>query len=65
MEDALTFAYAILKSIESRIQLTQENILHGSPQNMESYKQLVGELTGLEFTQQEVKDQLERMEKEE
>ena len=62
MEDSLTFAYNLLKAIESRITLTEENILHGSPSTMERYKQLVGELSGLHFAQQEIRDHLEKME---
>ena len=65
MEDTLSFAYGILKTVESSITLTQENILHGSPSTMEAYKQLVGELEGLEYAEREIKDRLEKMEKEE
>tara|TARA_R100001086_G_scaffold41031_1_gene18005 strand:+ start:131 stop:325 length:195 start_codon:yes stop_codon:yes gene_type:complete len=64
MADPTTFAYNILKAIQSRAELTKDAILHGSPQNMESYKELVGELKGLEFAEQEIKDYLEKSEKE-
>ena len=64
MADPTTFAYNIFKAIQSRAELTKDAILHGSPQNMESYKELVGELKGLEFAEQEIKDYLEKSEKE-
>ena len=64
MADPTTFAYCLLKAIQERISLTQEAILQGGPKNMESYKQLVGELQGLEFAEREVKDQLEKTEDE-
>jgi predicted nucleic acid-binding Zn-ribbon protein len=64
MADPTTFAYSLLKAIQERISLTQEAILQGGPKNMESYKQLVGELQGLEFAEREVKDQLEKTEDE-
>ena len=59
-----TFAYSLLKSIQGRIELTQNAILHGSPKDMESYRQLVGELNGLEFAEQEIKDLLQSSEEE-
>tara|TARA_R100000234_G_scaffold119761_2_gene103635 strand:+ start:730 stop:927 length:198 start_codon:yes stop_codon:yes gene_type:complete len=65
MEDTLSFAYGILKTVESRITLTEENILQGAPLDMESYKQLVGELEGLQYAKREIKDRLDRLEKEE
>ena len=58
MADPVTFAYSVLRAIQDRIKLTEHAILHGSPKNMESYRQLVGELSGLEFAEQEVKDTL-------
>ena len=64
MADPTTFAYSLLKAIQERISLTQEAILQGSPKSMETYKQLVGELQGLEFAEREVKDQLEKTEDE-
>jgi predicted nucleic acid-binding Zn-ribbon protein len=62
--DPTTFAYAVLKAIQDRIKLTQEAILQGGVKDMESYRQLVGELKGLEFSEQEVKDALQESEKE-
>ena len=53
-----------MKAIQERISLTQEAILQGGPKNMESYKQLVGELQGLEFSEREIKDQLQKTEDE-
>ena len=64
MADPTTFAYSILKSIQGRIELTQDSILHGSPKDMESYRQLIGELKGLEFAEQEIKDLLQSSEDE-
>jgi|TARA_Y100000310_G_scaffold218058_1_gene219199 hypothetical protein len=64
MADPTTFAYSVLKAIQSRIELTQDSILHGSPRDMESYKQLIGELKGLEFAEQEIKDLLQSSEEE-
>jgi len=62
MADPTTFAYSLLKAIQERISLTQEAILQGGPKNMESYKQLVGELQGLEFCEREIRDQLQKTE---
>ena len=64
MADPTTFAYVVLEAVQDRIKLTEEAILQGSPKNMESYRQLVGELTGLEFSEQEVKDALQSWEEE-
>ena len=64
MADPTTFAYNLLRAIESRIELTQNAILQGSPKDMESYRQLVGELQGLEFTEREIKDLLQSTEDE-
>ena len=64
MSDPTTFAYRLLRSIEGRIELTQNAILRGSIKNMESYKYLVGELAGLEFTEREIKDLLQSSEEE-
>jgi|TARA_B110000285_G_scaffold33383_2_gene34993 hypothetical protein len=64
MADPTTFAYNLLRAIESRIELTQDAILHGSPKDMESYMHLVGELQGLEFSQREIKDLLQTTEEE-
>ena len=64
MADPTTFAYSLLKSIQGRIELTKDAILHGSPKDMESYKQLVGELSGLEFAEQEIKELLQSSEEE-
>jgi hypothetical protein len=62
--DPTTFAYAVLKAVQERIKLTEEAILQGSPKNMESYRQLVGEINGLAFAEQEVKDALQSWEEE-
>jgi hypothetical protein len=64
MSDPTTFAYSILKAIQSRIELTQTAILQGGPRNLEEYKQLVGELKGLEFCEQEIRDILQSSEEE-
>jgi hypothetical protein len=53
-----------LKAVQDRIKLTEEAILQGNPKSMESYKQLVGELSGLGFAEQEVKDALQSWEEE-
>ena len=65
MEDALSFAYAVLKAIEGRIELTEQNILQSAPDNMEKYRQLVGELEGLQYARTEIRERLDRLEKEE
>tara|TARA_Y100001951_G_scaffold11454_1_gene7342 strand:- start:335 stop:529 length:195 start_codon:yes stop_codon:yes gene_type:complete len=64
LADPTTFAYAVLKAVQDRIKLTEEAILQGNPKNMESYRQLVGELNGLAFAEQEVKDALQSWEEE-
>jgi|TARA_R100000781_G_scaffold70898_1_gene44435 hypothetical protein len=64
MSDPTTFAYNVLKSIQSRAELTKDAILHGQPQDLEAYKELVGELKGLEYAEQEIKDFLDKQEKE-
>ena len=64
MADPTTFAYSVLKALQDRIKLTEEAILQSGPKDMESYKQLVGELKGLEFAEQEVKELLHSSEDE-
>ena len=64
MADPTTFAYSVLKAIQGRIDRTQDSILHGSPKDMEAYRQLIGELRGLEFAEQEIKDLLQSSEEE-
>jgi hypothetical protein len=64
LADPTTFAYSVLKALQDRIKLTEEAILQGGPKDMESYKQLVGELKGLEFAEQEVKELLHSSEDE-
>ncbi len=59
-----TFAYSILKAIQGRIELTKDAILHGTPKDMEAYRQLTGELKGLQFAEQEIKDLLQSSEDE-
>ena len=61
--DSLNFAYAILKGIQARIALTEQALLGGTPKNMEEYRQLTGEIKGLQFAEREVKDALDRNEK--
>ena len=60
MADPVTFAYSLLRAIQERIKLTQDAILHGAPKDMETYRQLIGELSGLEFAEQEIKDALQK-----
>jgi hypothetical protein len=57
--DPVTFAYSVQRSIRERIKLTEDAILHGTPKDMEMYRQLVGELTGLEFAEQEIIEALQ------
>ena len=64
MADPPTVAYSVLTALQDRIKLTEEAILQGGPKDMESYKQLVGELKGLEFAEQEVKELLHSSEDE-
>ena len=61
--DPLNFAYAVLKGIQERIALTEQALLGGTPKNMEEYRQLTGEIKGLQFAEREVKDALDRNEK--
>ena len=61
--DSLNFAYAILKGIQERIALTEQALLGGTPKNMEEYRQLTGEIKGLQFAEREVKDALDKNEK--
>ena len=61
--DSLNFAYAILKAVQERIALTEQALLGGTPKNMEEYRQLTGEIKGLQFAEREVKDALDRNEK--
>jgi len=61
--DPLNFAYAILKALQERIELTEQALLGGTPKNMEEYRQLTGEIKGLQFAEREVKDALDRNEK--
>ncbi len=63
--DPVSFAYATLKAIQQRKELTEQAILDGGPQNMEDYRQLTGELKGLQFAEREIKDALDKYEKEE
>ena len=60
MADPSTFAYNILKAIQERIELTKDAIVHGTAKDIEAYRELVGELRGLEFSEQEIKDYLEK-----
>jgi|TARA_R110000787_G_scaffold1772_7_gene7552 hypothetical protein len=64
MVDPTTFAYAVLKAIQERISLTQAAILQGSPRDFLEYRDLTGELRGLEFSEQEIKDALHSSEEE-
>mgnify|MGYP006196998069 FL=1 len=57
-----TFAYNVLKSIQDRANITKDAILHGRPRDLEAYRELVGELKGLEYAEQEIKDYLEKQE---
>tara|TARA_R110002153_G_scaffold74963_2_gene194437 strand:+ start:320 stop:523 length:204 start_codon:yes stop_codon:yes gene_type:complete len=61
--DSLNFAYTVLKAIQERIALTEQALLGGTPKNMEEYRQLTGEIKGLQFAEREVKDALDRNEK--
>ncbi|HIC52064.1 MAG TPA: hypothetical protein EYO96_05335 [Candidatus Marinimicrobia bacterium] len=64
MADPTTFAYVVLKAIQDRIMLTQAAILQGRPKDFMDYCDLTGELRGLEFAEQEVKDALQSSEEE-
>ncbi len=63
--DPLNFAYSVLKALQQRIELTEQAILAGSPKTLEEYRQLTGELKGLQFAEQEIKEALDKNEKEE
>ena len=54
MADPTTFAYNILKAIQERIELTKDAIVHRTAKDIEAYRELVGELRGLEFSEQEI-----------
>ena len=60
--DSTNFAYAILKKIQQRIEPTKDSLTGGSFKTMEEYKQVVGELKGLQVAEREIKDQLESKE---
>ena len=62
MADPTTFAYNVLKSIQDRANITKDAILHGRPRDLEAYRELVGELKGLEYAEQEMKDHVEKQE---
>ena len=64
MADPTTFAYSLLKAIRGRIELTKDSILQGTPKDMESFRQLTGELRGLEFAEREITDLLQSTEEE-
>ena len=64
MADPPTFAYVVLRAIQDRITLTQDAILRGSPKDFMEYCDLTGELRGLEFAEQEIKDALQSSEEE-
>jgi hypothetical protein len=64
MADPTTFAYVVLKAIQDRIMLTQAAILQGRPKDFMEYRDLTGELRGLEFSEQEIKDALHSSEEE-
>ena len=60
--DSTNFAYAVLKKIQQRIELTKDSLTGGCFKTMEEYKQVVGELKGLQVAEREIKDQLESKE---
>ena len=60
--DSTNFAYAVLKKIQQRRELTKDSLTGGSFKTMEEYKQVVGELKGLQVAEREIKDQLESKE---
>ena len=64
MADPTTFAYLMLKRVQERITLTQEAIIHGTAKEYAIYRELVGELRGLEYAEQEIKDALSSSEEE-
>lgn len=65
MDDPTTFSYHILKAVQDRMKLTEEAILHGSPKEFTEYKELVGELRGLQFCEIEIRELLQKSEMEE
>lgn len=57
--DIVSVAKYLYKRIEDREQEIGSALVHGSVQNWEQYKMLVGEIRGLSFAREEIKALLE------
>jgi predicted nucleic acid-binding Zn-ribbon protein len=63
-QDPVSFAYVLLKAVRERIDLTQQAVLNGGAKTMEDYRALTGELKGLQYTEREITEALDKHEKE-
>jgi|TARA_E500000178_G_C17021979_1_gene756085 hypothetical protein len=63
--DPIYFTEKLLRQIRERTAQLEETLLHGAVQDWESYRQIVGELSGLRFTEQLIIDLLDSKEKNE
>lgn len=61
--DGLQVTEYLLKEIRERRKDLSEKLTYGSVQDWDQYKQLVGEVSGLTFVENEILDLLKRWEK--
>ena len=61
--DGLQVTEYLLKEIRERKQSLSEKLTYGGVQDWDQYKQLVGEVSGLTFAENEIVDLLKRWEK--
>ena len=55
-------AEAILRIIEERRQVIAESMVYGNVKDMEHYRELIGNINGITFIEQELKSLLEKQE---
>ena len=53
---------AILRIIQDRRQVIAESMMYGNVKNMEHYRELIGNIQGITFIEQEPKSLLEKQE---
>ena len=53
---------AILRIIQDRRQVIAESMMYGNVKNMEHYRELIGNIQGITFIEQELKSLLEKQE---
>ena len=61
--DGLQVTEYLLKEIRERKQSLSEKLTYGGVQDWDQYKQLVGEVSGLTYVENEITDLLKRWEK--